>query len=232
MPAGKSAHARRQGRGRRRLAAHRPRCQADGVRLMSRRGRRTCAAGDSAGSRCPGRRVPLSAVVLRRALGAHAEACHTRCEAHGHEAAFCQAGRRIGRTRMAATWRQTAVPAVTSGTADGAATGPWVPARRNGRRTRCVYLLEGLFPGTPPPHPRGQRLCDGLGPAASLLRVPGMGPAGRLAMSKAETGSRSPVLEEAARELEAAAHDARVAADAAVPALQAALLAASTAAGS
>ena len=32
-------------------------------------------------------------------------------------------------------------------------------------------------------------------------------------MSKAETGSRSPVLEEAARELEAAAHDARVAVD-------------------
>ena len=66
-------------------------------------------------------------------------------------------------------------------------------------------------------------------------------------MSNAETGSRSPVLEEAARELEAAAHDAqvafdcvalgeldrahtsaltaRVAADAAVTALQAALLA-------
>ena len=72
----------------------------------------------------------------------------------------------------------------------------------------------------------------GLVPAASLIRVPGMGPAGRLAMSNAETGSRSPVLEEAARELEAAAHDARVAADAAVTALQAALLAASTAAGS
>jgi hypothetical protein len=64
------------------------------------------------------------------------------------------------------------------------------------------------------------------------MRVPGMGPAGRLAMSKAGTGSRSPVLEEAARELEAAVHDARVAADAAVTALQAALLAASTAAGS
>ncbi len=68
-------------------------------------------------------------------------------------------------------------------------------------------------------------------------------------MSKAETGSRSSVPEEAARELEAAAHDARVAfdcvalgeldrahtsaltarvaADAAVTALQAALLAAS-----
>ena len=44
-------------------------------------------------------------------------------------------------------------------------------------------------------------------------------------MSKAETGSRSPVLE-------AAAHDARVAADAAVTALEAALLAAGTAAGS
>ena len=74
-------------------------------------------------------------------------------------------------------------------------------------------------------------------------------------MNKAETGNRSPVLEEAARELEAAAHDARVAADclalgeldrahtsaltarvaadAAVTALQAALLAAAgTAAGS
>jgi hypothetical protein len=73
-------------------------------------------------------------------------------------------------------------------------------------------------------------------------------------MSKAGTGSRSPVLEEAARELEAAAHDARVAvdcvalgeldradtsaltarvaADAAVTALQAALMAASMAAGS
>ena len=90
-------------------------------------------------------------------------------------------------------------------------------------------------------------------PAASLMRVPGMGPAGRLAMAKAETGTGS-VLEEAARELEAAAHDARVAvdclalgeldrahtsaltarvaADAAVTALQAALLAAGTAAGS
>src|SRR5207253_3103298 len=53
--------------------------------------------------------------------------------------------------------------------------------------------------------PRGRGLCDGLVPAASLIRVPGMGPAGRLAMSKAGTGSRSPVLEEAARELEAAA---------------------------
>src|SRR5216683_1126708 len=137
--------------------------------------------------------------------------------------------------------------------ADGAATGPWVPALRNGRRTRCVYLLEGLFPETPLPHPRGQRLGDGLGPAASLLRVPGMGPARRLAMTKAETGT-SAVLEEAARELAAAAHDARVAfdcvalgeldrahtsaltarvaADAAVIALQAALLAAGTAAGS
>ena len=91
-------------------------------------------------------------------------------------------------------------------------------------------------------------------PAASLMRVRGMGPAGRLAMSEAETGSRSAVLEEAARELEAAAHDARVAfdclalgeldrahtsaltarvaADAAVTALQAALLAADAAAGS
>jgi hypothetical protein len=102
--------------------------------------------------------------------------------------------------------------------------------------------------------PRGRMLCGRLVTAASLMRVPEMGPAGRLAMSKAETGSRSPVLEEAARELEAAAHDARVAvdcvalgeldrahtsaltarvaADAAVTALQAALLAASTAAGS
>jgi hypothetical protein len=73
-------------------------------------------------------------------------------------------------------------------------------------------------------------------------------------MSKAETRSRSSVLEGAARELEAAAHDARVAvdcvafgeldrahtsaltarvaADAAVTALLAALLAASTAARS
>jgi hypothetical protein len=71
-------------------------------------------------------------------------------------------------------------------------------------------------------------------------------------MAKAKTGTGS-VLEEAARELEAAAHDAgvafdclalgeldrahtsrspRVAADAAVTALQAALLAASTAGGS
>ena len=41
-------------------------------------------------------------------------------------------------------------------------------------------------------------------------------------MSKAETGSRSSVLEQAARELEAAARDARVAADAAVTALRAA----------
>jgi hypothetical protein len=85
------------------------------------------------------------------------------------------------------------------------------------------------------------------------MRVPGMRPAGRLAMAKAKTGTDS-VLEEAARELEAAAHDARVAfdclalgeldrahtsaltarvaADAAVTALQAALLAASTAGGS
>ena len=39
-----------------------------------------------------------------------------------------------------------------------------------------------------------------------------MGPAGRLAMTEAETGTRS-VLEEAARELEAAAYDARVAVD-------------------
>jgi len=82
------------------------------------------------------------------------------------------------------------------------------------------------------------------------MRVPGMGPAGRLAMTEAETGTRS-VLEEAARELEAAAYDARVAvdclalgeldrahtsaltarvaADAAVTALQAALLAAGAA---
>jgi hypothetical protein len=73
-------------------------------------------------------------------------------------------------------------------------------------------------------------------------------------MTKAETGSCSSVLEEAARELEAAAHGARVAADclalgeldrahtsaltarvsvdAAVTALQAALLAAGTAAQS
>src|SRR6266576_745816 len=90
--------------------------------------------------------------------------------------------------------------------------------------------------------------------AATGQKGCGMGPAGRLAMAKAGTGSRSPVLEEAARELEAAAHDARVAvdclalgeldrahtsaltarvaADAAVTALQAALLAAGTAAGS
>jgi hypothetical protein len=86
------------------------------------------------------------------------------------------------------------------------------------------------------------------------MTVPGLGPARRLAMTTAETGSCGSVLEEAARELEAAAHDARVAfdclalgeldrahtsaltarvaADAAVTALQAALLVASTAAGS
>jgi hypothetical protein len=143
--------------------------------------------------------------------------------------------------------------AVTSGTPMELLSGHGCLAGRNGRRTQCVYLLEGLFPGRLCPA-RGRRLCDGLGPAASLMRVPGMGPAGRLAMAKAGTGSRSPVLEEAARELEAAAHDARVAvdclalgeldrahtsaltarvaADAAVTALQAALLAASTAAGS
>jgi hypothetical protein len=85
------------------------------------------------------------------------------------------------------------------------------------------------------------------------MRVPGKGPARRLAMSKADTGASS-VLEEAARELEAAAHDARVAfdclalgeldrahtsaltarvaVDAAVTALQAALLAAGEAAQS
>jgi hypothetical protein len=85
------------------------------------------------------------------------------------------------------------------------------------------------------------------------MRVPGMGPARRLAMRKADTGASS-VLEEAARELEAAAHDARVAfdclalgeldrahtsaltarvaVDAAVTALQAALLAAGEAAQS
>jgi hypothetical protein len=85
------------------------------------------------------------------------------------------------------------------------------------------------------------------------MRVPGMGPARRLAMSKADTGASS-VLEEAARELEAAAHDARVAfdclalgeldrahtsaltarvaVDAAVTALQAALLAVGEAAQS
>lgn len=73
-------------------------------------------------------------------------------------------------------------------------------------------------------------------------------------MTEPEIGSRGPILEEAARELEAAAHDARVAidcvalgeidrahtsaltaraaADAAVTALQAALQAASEAAGS
>ena len=73
-------------------------------------------------------------------------------------------------------------------------------------------------------------------------------------MTGPETGSRSPILAEAARELEAAAHDApvacdcvapgaidrahtsaltaRAAADAAVAALQAALQAASGAAGS
>ncbi len=73
-------------------------------------------------------------------------------------------------------------------------------------------------------------------------------------MTNQEAGSRSPILEQAARELEAAAHDARVAfdcvalgdidrahtsalttraaADAAVTALQAALQAASEAAGS
>ncbi len=73
-------------------------------------------------------------------------------------------------------------------------------------------------------------------------------------MTEPETGSRSPILEEAARELDAAAHDARVAfdcvalgeidrahtsaltaraaADAAVTALQAALQAAGEAAGS
>src|SRR6266516_6635436 len=137
--------------------------------------------------------------------------------------------------------------------ADGAAIGPWVPARRNGRRTRCVYLLEGLFPGRPCPAPGPEALRW-----ARSCRQPhegsGMGPAGRLAMAKAETGSRSPVLEEAARKLEAAAYDGRVAvdclalgeldrahtsaltaqvaADAAVTALQAALLAAGTAAGS
>src|SRR6266487_1162630 len=144
--------------------------------------------------------------------------------------------------------------AVTSGTLMELLSGRGLPARRNGRRTRCVYLLEGPFPGRAAPQPRGRRLCDGLGRAASLMRVPGMGPAGRLAMTKAGTGSRSPVLEEAARELEAAAHDARVAvdclalgeldrahtsaltarvaADAAVTALRAALLAAGTAGGS
>jgi hypothetical protein len=77
-----------------------------------------------------------------------------------------------------------------------------------------------------------------------------MGPARRLAITKAHSGTGA-VLEEAARELEAAAHDARVAfdcialgeldrahtsaltarvaTDAAVTALQAVLLAASTA---
>ena len=41
--------------------------------------------------------------------------------------------------------------AVTSGTLMGLLSGPWVPARRNGRRTRGVYLLEGLFPGRAAP---------------------------------------------------------------------------------
>jgi hypothetical protein len=45
------------------------------------------------------------------------------------------------------------------------------------------------------------------------MRVPGRGPARRLAMTETETGSGSSVLEEAARELEAAVHDARVAFD-------------------
>jgi hypothetical protein len=55
----------------------------------------------------------------------------------------------------------------------------------------CVYLVEDLFPGRAAPQPRGRSLCDGLGPAASLMRVPGMRPAGRLAMAKAKTGTDS-----------------------------------------
>src|SRR5260370_39942346 len=64
----------------------------------------------------------------------------------------------------------------------------------------------------PRPTP-GPEACDGPGPAASLMTVPGMGLVRRLAMTKAETGSCSSVLEQAARELEAAAHDPRVAFD-------------------
>src|SRR2546430_8951018 len=74
-----------------------------------------------------------------------------------------------------------------------------------------AFTCRGSLPGTAALS-RGRRLCGRPVPAASLMRVPGMGPARRLAMTKAETGTGS-VLEEAARELEAAAHDARVAVD-------------------
>ena len=92
------------------------------------------------------------------------------------------------RPGWASAWRQTAVSAVTSGTLMELLSGRALPAGRNGRRTRCVYLLEGLFPGRLCPA-RGGRLGDGLVPAASLMRVPGMGPAGRLAMAKARPGA-------------------------------------------
>src|SRR6266567_4609502 len=51
---------------------------------------------------------------------------------------------------MAATWRQTAGPTVTSGTADGAATGPWVPAGVTDAERVAFTFSRGLFPGTPP----------------------------------------------------------------------------------
>jgi hypothetical protein len=48
---------------------------------------------------------------------------------------------------------------------------------------------------------------------ASLVRTTGSRPEGAAAMTTPETGSPGPVLREAARELEAAAHDAQVAFD-------------------
>jgi hypothetical protein len=142
--------------------------------------------------------------------------------------------------------------AVTSGTLMELLSGRGcLPGVTDAEHVAFTFLRVSSRTAVPCPGPEALRW-------ASSCRQPhegsGNGTSRRLAMSKAGTGSRNPVLEEAARELEAAAHDARVAfdclalgeldrahtsaltarvaADAAVTALQAALLAASTAAGS
>src|SRR2546423_15053738 len=87
--------------------------------------------------------------------------------------------------------------------------GRGLPARRTGRRTCLRLPYRGSLPGNGRAPPPGPEACDGPGPAASFMTVPGLGPARRLAMTTAETGSGNSVLEEAARELEAAGHRGR-----------------------
>jgi hypothetical protein len=123
----------------------------------------------------------------------------------------------------------------------------------NGPAAPGVIRLRDCSPRRAPAHPPGPGLCDVPGHTASLVRVAGSRPEEGAAMTTPETGSPGPVLQEAARELEAAAHDAQVAfdcialgeldrahtnaitaraaADAAVTALQAALEQASEATG-